>query len=617
MPGTVEQFNATVDDAQDLVGEIRSHPLLRRYSNRPSTTRQTSPSGIRAGRWQIMLRRGCTFIERADSSLPTFLTLVGILASFVVVTCFVGCHSSGSSKATIDPQLADYYEEASEAYAEGYLDEALQEYRKVIQRAWAMDDPVEAGNAAYNIAAVMTSMSRIPEAKDWLVDARVELYRAGKSAGNTWLLEASIAQNQGRFDEAARLIQRAACSDPPCDADDHECLCGPHDPCEESCIAKIPCVGEKYVEHKQQADCEATFQVQIYLARAKWFAEQYEIAKAKSNFRAACELAQEICDYNLQADLQRTAAMIHLACGDYLQAGWHLDMEAKNLRLAGTYREIPATLELAAAAYEQAERKALTADRLCRVARIWYGRGNINRAWSYVKEAIPFAEASYSQTTKIRLALLVHELRQTIEEQQGDRAPDPRADRERERERDRERARERDADDGDETSDEADPSDGEKLESPRPDRDRAEKPPLDPSDDDSPEKIRPEPTRPEPTPPETRDRDAPPTDVVESPEDRRERQEQLDIDRERQRDLERALERARTLRRLQERQDDEAIEDDRLLPRLIEPENRLPSPRPDSTKQVSPISEAPLLMLEGPITKTIPYRDRSTTIRSK
>lgn len=49
LPGTVEQFNATVDNAQDMVGEIRSHWLLRRYTDQSRTTRQLSPSGIRAG----------------------------------------------------------------------------------------------------------------------------------------------------------------------------------------------------------------------------------------------------------------------------------------------------------------------------------------------------------------------------------------------------------------------------------------------------------------------------------------------------------------------------------------------------------------------------------------
>lgn len=349
------------------------------------------------------------------------LAIVGLLISGLWP--MLGCSSTSTAQRKIDPKLKNHAEEATEAFAEGQLDEAVKEYRKVIRRAWAMDDPVEAGNNAYNMAAVMTSMARTAEARDWLVDARVELYRAGKSDGNTWLLEAKLAQDQCRFDEAARLIQRAACAEPPCEGDSNDCLCGPHDPCKSSCVASIPCVGEKYEQKKQKSDCQDTFQIQIDLARARWYAEQYDLPKARCHYRAACELAAEICDFELQAELQSVAAMIHLACGEFLQAGSHLDLEAKNLRLAGNYREIPRALELASAAYAQAARPALAADRLTRVARIWYGRGDLNRSWKYVKDAIPLAESCSSSSCQIRLALLVHELRQELDSQ-ADKAPD-------------------------------------------------------------------------------------------------------------------------------------------------------------------------------------------------
>ncbi|TWT50432.1 hypothetical protein Pla22_31750 [Rubripirellula amarantea] len=68
----------------------------------------------------------------------------------------------------------------------------------------------------------------------------------------------------------------------------------------------------------------------------------------------ACELASQVCSEAMQVELQRVAALVHLAKGEHLHAAWHFDKEAKHLRRAGTYREIPNTLDLAAAAYEQA-----------------------------------------------------------------------------------------------------------------------------------------------------------------------------------------------------------------------------------------------------------------------
>lgn len=49
LPGTAERVNETVSDTQDLVGEIRSHWLLRRYSTQGQPSSQISPSSIRGG----------------------------------------------------------------------------------------------------------------------------------------------------------------------------------------------------------------------------------------------------------------------------------------------------------------------------------------------------------------------------------------------------------------------------------------------------------------------------------------------------------------------------------------------------------------------------------------
>lgn len=49
LPGTTKRVNDTVGDAQDMVGEIRSHWLLRRYSAQGKPTTQVSPSAVRGG----------------------------------------------------------------------------------------------------------------------------------------------------------------------------------------------------------------------------------------------------------------------------------------------------------------------------------------------------------------------------------------------------------------------------------------------------------------------------------------------------------------------------------------------------------------------------------------
>ncbi|MDG2223738.1 MAG: hypothetical protein P8L85_20335 [Rubripirellula sp.] len=47
LPGTTQRFNDTIDDSQNLVDEVRSHWLLRRYSRKPGPTQPVSPSSVR------------------------------------------------------------------------------------------------------------------------------------------------------------------------------------------------------------------------------------------------------------------------------------------------------------------------------------------------------------------------------------------------------------------------------------------------------------------------------------------------------------------------------------------------------------------------------------------
>jgi len=49
LPGTTNRVNNTMSEAQQLVQEIRSHWLLRRYRQESSSTKQLDPSAIRGG----------------------------------------------------------------------------------------------------------------------------------------------------------------------------------------------------------------------------------------------------------------------------------------------------------------------------------------------------------------------------------------------------------------------------------------------------------------------------------------------------------------------------------------------------------------------------------------
>ncbi|MDF1844782.1 MAG: hypothetical protein P1U77_25500 [Rubripirellula sp.] len=339
-----------------------------------------------------------------------------ILITIIGIT--PGCKGMGETR-RVDETVGRYAQKGSVAFAEGQVNRAIKEYRRAIHRAWAIDDAYESGTNAYNLAACMISENRPTEAKDWLLDARFELCRAGASLGNVYLLQAKIALSENRIEDVYSNVDRAACSDAPCGEEGCECKSDPGNPCSHGCITKIPCVGPKLEQASVTKECVKTFEAQVELTRARLAAEQYDIPTAVAHFSKACKQLKGICGYDLQAELQNVAALIHLAKGEHLQAAGHLDCEAENLRCAGIYRELPITLTLAAAAYEQAGRLDLAANRLCRAARIRFGHGEIDRSWQDVQAAIALAETACSETTKIRLALLVNEISQTLENEES------------------------------------------------------------------------------------------------------------------------------------------------------------------------------------------------------
>jgi len=350
---------------------------------------------------------------RATTAVCTWRNgLLVLLLSFLT-----GCSVPAGSARKTDTRLQRYVKDASLAYTEGHLDSAISGYRAAIRRAWAMDEPFEAGTAAYNLAACLITAAKSQEAQDWLLDARVELARAGASAGNVWLLEAKLATQELRFADADEMIRRASCSEPPCPDRKQGCGCCDDDPCTDHPLTRIPCLGPRLRERKAAKNCEQAYQAQIHFLRARTAAEQYDLATARREWSCAAQLVANTCDANLWAEREHIAALIHVAQAQYQQAGCHFDQEAKWLRRAGNYREIPTALERAAAAYEQAGLPGLAAERICRVARIMYGRGNVQLSWRYVQQALPIAEAVGSQTTRIRLSLLANELARTLSEQ--------------------------------------------------------------------------------------------------------------------------------------------------------------------------------------------------------
>ncbi|MCD0458760.1 outer membrane protein assembly factor BamD [Roseiconus lacunae] len=360
------------------------------------------------------------WIDHADHGrFCSFAAWVCLMCCGLLAT---GCATASKQVVVEDKTLDRYVTNAHEAFHEGRVQEAEKNYRKVLLRAWATDDPYESGTAAYNLAACLVSQSELAAASDWLVDARVELSRAGASAGNTWLLSAEIAMTEGRLADAECFVSYASSTRPPCEIVDTCCLCGPSEECcretdRDCCAASLPCLSKDVEQERAKVECQQAYQARIELARARIAIKQMMVDEAERHLGLACRLAEQTCDFSLHADRHDVAAEIHDAKQQFLQAGAHRDREAKLLRCIGHYRAIPSVLVAASDSYAFAGRFDLAVDRLIRAARIGYARSEFQRAWGLVRRASEWGTACGCEAAEIRLALTAKQIRDALQDQ--------------------------------------------------------------------------------------------------------------------------------------------------------------------------------------------------------
>lgn len=326
-----------------------------------------------------------------------------ILAS----SCVLGCKSGPAD--TVDSKIESSAEKANTAYSEGNLDKAETYYRATLKRAFAIDDPLESGNASYNLAAVLTSKLRYAEAKSWLLACRVDLRRAGMDESGSWILEAKIARTEERFadvDIALAEVDRLRCLY----LETHSCKGAgkkEKDCCDKTFCEKLPWIGPRKTCEKELNQYDSFVEVQTRLVRAAAALDQGDIPTAKCQLEEARARVDQTCCGEVMAEVEHVAGRIAMAEGDFHAAGMSFDSEIEILRQVKNYREIPGALELAAKAYESAGELAAAAERLVRLARVYYGRDKIREAYDViVHRALKLAEQTDDAELGARLGLI-------------------------------------------------------------------------------------------------------------------------------------------------------------------------------------------------------------------
>jgi tetratricopeptide (TPR) repeat protein len=127
---------------------------------------------------------------------------------FIALTLLtlVGCATSPTS--TVPPkdkELSRTSNLARAAFEDGATARAIDLYRKALNRAIAMDDATEIGNAAYNLALCHIILGQLDQTSALLAEAKAAFKRSGSNPADVLLLEATVAQRQGRLEQALSL----------------------------------------------------------------------------------------------------------------------------------------------------------------------------------------------------------------------------------------------------------------------------------------------------------------------------------------------------------------------------------------------------------------------------
>jgi len=255
------------------------------------------------------------------------------LFSALALLALVGCAMWPTSSAPLgDKELLRNSSLARAAFDGGDIVKAVGLYEKALNRARAMDAAMEIGNAAYNLALCQFILGQLDQASASLAEAKAAFKRGGSIPADALLLEATVAQRQGRPEQALSLADEALSASP--DENDR---------------------------------------FQVALLKGTIACEQGDAVRAKSDLSEA--LKHETASSPLLAAKERLIGNILLLEKNPAQAAAAFDRAAALLQEAKRYRDMELDLRRAAEAYRQAGDAERADERLMRANRSLTAQG--------------------------------------------------------------------------------------------------------------------------------------------------------------------------------------------------------------------------------------------------
>jgi tetratricopeptide (TPR) repeat protein len=249
----------------------------------------------------------------------------------LIFLTLVGCATSPTAPSK-DQELSRTSNLARAAFEDGATAKAIDLYGKALNRARAMDDATEIGNAAYNLALCHIILGQLDQASASLAEAKAAFKRSGSSPADVLLLEATVAQRQGRLQQALSLADQVLSASP----------------------------GESH-------------RFQVALLKGTIACEQDDPARARTTLVEADQY--HIANASLLAARERLAGNIFLLERNPAEAAVAFDRAAALFQEAKHYRDMALTLQRAGEAYREAGDTQSANDRLSRAKRSLAAQG--------------------------------------------------------------------------------------------------------------------------------------------------------------------------------------------------------------------------------------------------
>jgi tetratricopeptide (TPR) repeat protein len=129
----------------------------------------------------------------------------------LILLAVFGCGSSApvETQSSVDEEFERTNRAARMAFDNGRLQQAVELYEQVLERAYILDDLNAIVDSKYNLAVCHTGLNDYRQALERVNQAKFELVRANRGIPtDVLLLEATIQHRTGKLDEAWRLTDQ-------------------------------------------------------------------------------------------------------------------------------------------------------------------------------------------------------------------------------------------------------------------------------------------------------------------------------------------------------------------------------------------------------------------------